>query len=288
MPLPLNQSSGCSAQTHKLAELADGRCHYRVEGPASGITLVMIHGATVPAWQFDRLVPLLVRAGIRTIRLDLFGHGYSARPLVVHDYTLFTRQVFELLEQLGMEGEVQLLGHSLGAVVAARLMLAAPGKFGSLVMIAPMLDFLGDRKAMRLLRVPLFGEALMHGCVIPMLVRRRSRRYRNIQDGKFVKMFHDQLAVPGFGRSLLALVRSDALEDQRTCYRALGELEAPVMLLSGGSDQTATPTQLEILRDSLPGAKFHVIEGATHALILTHPQHVASHVIPFLTCFRDG
>ena len=246
----------------------------------------MIHGATVPAWQFDRLVPLLNRAGIRTIRLDLFGHGYSARPAVVHDYPLFTRQVFELLEHLGMEGEVQLLGHSLGSVVAARLMLAAPRKFGSLVMIAPMLDFLGDRKAMRLLRVPLLGEVLMHGYVIPMLVRRRTRRYRKIQGGKFVKMFHDQLGVPGFGRSLLSLVRSDALEDQRTCYCALGALEAPVMLLSGGSDRIVTPTHMEILCDSLPRAEFHVIEGATHALILTHPQQVASRVIPFLTCLR--
>jgi len=207
MILPLYRISRQLPHAHYFAELAAGRCHYRVDGPANGITLVMIHGATVPAWQFDRLVPLLNRAGILTVRLDLFGHGYSARPAVVHDYTLFTRQVFGLLDYVGLEGEMQLLGHSMGSVVAARLLLTSPSRFGSLVMIAPMLDFLGDRKALRLLRVPLLGEALMHGYVIPMLVRRRASRYRNIPDGDFVEMFCDQLRLPG-GRALIALAGS--------------------------------------------------------------------------------
>jgi len=56
------------------------------------------------------------------------------------------------------------------------------------------------------------------------------------------------------------------------------------MLLSGIGDQIATPAHMEFLGGSLPSAEFHVIEGATHALILTHPEQVASHVISFLTC----
>lgn len=266
----------------QFVELSAGTCHYALDGPPSGKALVLIHGATVPLWQFDRLVPILNRQGIRTIRLDLFGHGYSARPPVVHDYALFTQQITELLNHLDVPTGIALMGHSLGSAVAARLMLADPARFASLVMTAPVLNFMQDNPAARWLRVPLLGEVLVNAYVVPMLVRRRTQRYRNIQDGRFVGMFRDQLSVPGFGRSLLSLVRSGALGDQRLCFASLGTLENPVLLLGAVGDQISTLAHMEVVRGLLPNAQFHAIENAEHALILTHPEAVAARVLPFL------
>jgi pimeloyl-ACP methyl ester carboxylesterase len=266
----------------EFVELSAGKCHFSIDGPASGKTLLLIHGATVPLWQFDRVVPFFNRLGIRTIRLDLFGHGYSDRPEVRHDYALFTCQVLELLDYLKVAHGVHMLGHSLGAAIATRLVLADPGRFGSLVLTAPVLNFMETRPAARLLRVPLLGELLMDHYVVPMLVRRRTRRYRDIQNGRFVSLFRDQFRVPGFGRSLLSLMRSDALADQRTCYAALATLANPVLILAASGDQIATPAHMKVLRELLPGALFHAIDNAEHALVLTHPEQVASHTIRFL------
>jgi len=266
----------------EFVELSAGKCHFSIEGPASGKTLLLIHGATVPLWQFDRVVPFFNRLGIRTIRLDLFGHGYSDRPGVRHDYALFTRQVVELLAYLEVADGLHLLGHSLGAAIAARLVLADPSRFSSLVLTAPVLNFMQTRPAARLLRVPLLGELLMDHYVVPMLVRRRTRRYRDIQGGRFVGLFRDQLRLPGFGRSLLSLIRSDALADQRSCYAALATLANPVLILAASGDQIATPAHMGVLCDLLPAAQFFDIDGAEHALVLTHPEQVASHTIRFL------
>lgn len=267
----------------QFVELSAGTCHYAVDGPLSGKAVVLIHGATVPLWQFDRLVPILNRQDIRTIRLDLFGHGYSARPRVAHDYTLFTQQVTELLDHLEVPAGIALMGHSLGSAVAARLMLADPARFASLVMTAPVLNFLQDNPGAGWLRVPFLGEMLVNVYVMPMLVRRRTLRYRNIQDGRFVGMFRDQLSVPGFGRSLLSLVRSGALGDQRSCFASLGALANPVLLLSAVGDRIATQAHMEVVRSLLPNAQFHAIENAEHSLILTHPEQVAAHVVPFVS-----
>lgn len=268
---------------HRFVELSAGKCHYRVEGPATGKTLVLIHGATVPFWEFDRLVPLLNRQGIRTIRLDLFGHGYSDRPDVAHESALFTQQVAELLDYLGVADGINLLGHSLGCAIAARLVLADPGRFHSLMMTAPVLDFLQTNPATRLLRVPLLGELLMESYVVPMLVRRRTHRYRNIQEGRFIQMFRDQLTVPGFGRSLLSLLRGDALGDQRICYSALNTLANPILILGADGDQVAIPAHINILRSLLPNAEYQEIANAEHAMILTHPEQVALHVERFVS-----
>jgi len=267
----------------EFVELSAGKCHFSIDGPASGKTLLLIHGATVPLWQFDRVVPFFNRLGIRTIRLDLFGHGYSDRPEVRHDYALFTCQVLELLDYLEVAHGVHMLGHSLGAAIATRLVLADPGRFGSLVLTAPVLNFMETRPAARLLRVPLLGELLMDHYVVPMLVRRRTLRYRNIQGGRFVGLFRDQLRLPGFGRSLLSLIRSDTLADQRAFYAALATLANPVMILAASGDQIAPPAHMRVLRELLPGAQFHDIDNAEHALVLTHPEQVASHVLRFLS-----
>ncbi|MEQ8660979.1 MAG: alpha/beta hydrolase, partial [Gammaproteobacteria bacterium] len=59
------------APTGAFAALSDGHCHYADEGPRDGRVVLLIHGATVPGWEFDRLVPYLHAAGLRTLRADL-------------------------------------------------------------------------------------------------------------------------------------------------------------------------------------------------------------------------
>ncbi|CAJ1970072.1 unnamed protein product [Cylindrotheca closterium] len=84
---------------------------------ASTTTFLLVHGATVPHWQFDRLVPILLAhnnnnnnntntAGVtnRIIRLDLYGHGKSARPRHVrHDLSLFVEQVWGVIQHYQLD-----------------------------------------------------------------------------------------------------------------------------------------------------------------------------------------
>lgn len=60
--------------------------------------LLMIHGGTVPSWQFDGVLPELLNndelKGYRILRLDLYGHGQSAGPGdVKYNLDLFVTQV---------------------------------------------------------------------------------------------------------------------------------------------------------------------------------------------------
>src|SRR5262245_51336182 len=78
--------------------LGGGVTHFRLEGPQTGVPLVLVHGATVPLWEFDRLAPELHAAGFRTLRFDLFGHGLSDRPACDYTLELFAKQTLELVE----------------------------------------------------------------------------------------------------------------------------------------------------------------------------------------------
>lgn len=274
--------------SHRFVELGDGRCHFRIDGPESGAPVLLVHGATVPGFEFERTLPFLNAAGFRTLCPDLYGHGYSARPDAPYDYALFLRQLEELLDSEFGDRRVDLIGHSLGAVIAARLILRNPKRFGSLVMAAPMLDFKGDRRVFRLLDAPGLGELIVHGWVVPMLVRRRTRRYGPIEDGRFVGKFRDQLRLPGYGRALLSLMRDGALGDQSAVYRELARTPNRVLLVRGADDEIVPTGQFDTLRALHPAAESLVVPDTAHAMLLTHPESVLPAILGFLNGRSSG
>lgn len=267
---------------HKTVTLSLGDCYYRVAGPEQGKPMLLIHGATVPGWEYDRLTPLLNEAGFRTYAPDLYGHGKSDRPRVPYDVELFVEQMEEFLRCVIGEHVVTVIGHSLGAAIAAKLGAQSPGRIENLVLAAPLVDFTATTPAIKLLKLPLLGEALIPMLVKPMLKHRRSFRYCDIEDGRWVDYFYEQLSIPGFGRALLSMVRRDTLGDQRSAYQQLQSLEHPVQVLRGTEDSIMTEDQLAWLQTAMPRATYHQVEDTPHAFIITHPERVAAPILSFL------
>ncbi len=274
--------SGRPADAQAFIELRDGPCHYRLDGPPAGPCVLMVHGATIAHWEFDRLAPYLHAAGWRTLRPDLYGHGYSARPRTAYTHSLFVRQLMDLLDALAISSPLALVGHSLGGAVAARLVAAAPSRFTRIVMGAPLIDYEENVPSSRLLHCPVLGELLVHAYVIPMLKRRRARRYQPIEDGRFVGKFRRQLALPGFPRALLSMFRHHALGDQADAYEALRRCGLPMLVLRGEEDPVCTAAQIERLRDWLPDASVTSLPGTGHAMMLSDPARVAPLILSFL------
>ncbi len=76
-------------------------------------TVVLVHGAWHGAWCFDRVLPLLEKAGVPAVAVDLPGHGRDPGPLTdLHGDADRVREVLD-----GIDGDVVLLGHSYGGAV---------------------------------------------------------------------------------------------------------------------------------------------------------------------------
>lgn len=76
-------------------------------------TVVLVHGAWHGAWCWERVVPALERRGLRTVALDLPGHGEDPGPLVdLHGDAARVRRVLD-----DVDGPVLLVGHSYGGAV---------------------------------------------------------------------------------------------------------------------------------------------------------------------------
>lgn len=107
------------------------RLAYQVSGPPDAPPLVLLHALGEDATDWEAVVPVLARSR-RVYALDLRGHGRSEWP---GDYSLELMQadVLRFLDALGL-GQVDLIGHSMGGIVAYLLAEDHPQRVSRLVL----------------------------------------------------------------------------------------------------------------------------------------------------------
>jgi pimeloyl-ACP methyl ester carboxylesterase len=243
------------------------------EGPP----LLLVHGLGGAAWNFSELAPLL--PGRRLIIPDLPGHGASS-PLPAPTLTGFADLLAELLDE-----PVDVLGHSMGGVVALRLAERYPSLVRRLVLAAAA----GISSSTRIAELTIALTGIVQpGRIAGRRVGRvaRSRRLRKFVFGGFEVANPDLLserAVHGFLRGPtmhtdtlgagLALVADDPRLD-------LDRVRCPVLVLWGARDkQVPLEDGFEYARRL--GAPLRVIADCGHLLIGERPEVCARAVLEF-------
>ena len=126
-----------SPQMLQLATVQAGGHVIRVgrAGPVEGTPVVLIHGfaGDLNGWLFN-IEDLSTRGPV--VALDLPGHGGSSKDVGDGSLKSLAEAVVATLAALGV-GQAHLVGHSLGAAVAARAAIDRPGLVRSLSLISP-------------------------------------------------------------------------------------------------------------------------------------------------------
>ncbi|MFX1507287.1 MAG: alpha/beta fold hydrolase, partial [Promethearchaeota archaeon] len=73
----------------EFIQLSRGYTHYELDGPVDGDITVLVHGFSTPLFIWNPTFELLVREGFRVLRYDLYGRGYSDRPVLKYTMDLF-------------------------------------------------------------------------------------------------------------------------------------------------------------------------------------------------------
>lgn len=108
---------------------------YRDEG--DGEPVVLLHGFPEDAQSWDRVVPHLHAAGLRTLVPDQRGYSPRANPKRRGDYTIdkLSGDVVALLDAVGLD-RAHIVGHDWGGGVAWDLATRHPRRVASLVALA--------------------------------------------------------------------------------------------------------------------------------------------------------
>ena len=104
-------------------------------------TILLAHGLLMNRRMYERLGSELAARGVRTVAVDLLGHGRSDRPADARAYSMpaFGDQLAAFCDHLELEAPV-VGGTSLGANATLEFAARHPGRAGGLFIEMPVLD----------------------------------------------------------------------------------------------------------------------------------------------------
>ncbi|KPP86203.1 MAG: putative hydrolases or acyltransferases (alpha/beta hydrolase superfamily) [Rhodobacteraceae bacterium HLUCCA08] len=256
----------------EFAELSQGVTHYQWIGPARGPVIVAIHGLTTPSPVWYAVAAGLSRIGYRVVVYDLYGRGFSDAAPGKQDRRFFLRQLEDLLDHLGLDDELTLLGYSMGGAVATAFAAENPGRIKRLMLVASAGVVIRESRFDRFCReTPVLGDwlALALG---PVRMRRalRARRDAPTEVDGIVAAQLAEIDGRGYHRAVLSSRRHMLDEVQEDEHRLLGREDVPVVAIWGARDKEIPLRALGTLAQWNRLAKSEVIEDADHALVHSH------------------
>jgi pimeloyl-ACP methyl ester carboxylesterase len=235
--------------------------HYEVMG--KGKPVLFLHG-WLGSWRYWFPTMDYVSQHFRTFSFDFWGFGESRRKHTPENIQNYSDQVIRFLDVLGI-GQVQLVGHSMGGMVALRTAMNHPDRIARVAAIgAPItgesLSWLLKLIDRTVLDRPVFAEAFAHW---PWLRRNMFRFFLGeTPDTAVHEMLNDSVKSSSvtLRRTISSMLRTDLRPE-------LPKLKTPTLIVHGGRDDIVNPNQADL---------FSKVEAA-QVVVMPESRHFPFH-----------
>lgn len=249
----------------------------REMGPAQGVPILLVHGlagASLTEWY--QVAPKLA-VDRHVIMVDHRGHGLSAPGDVRFEVDDDADDLAGVLDDLGV-GEVDVVGYSMGGIIAQAFALRHPGRVRRLVLVATFATHSEGYRWLRRIGAILArgwerltgvgtpeirsGYLIARGAVKPEHARWiwRETQRRNVESG---------------AQATFALLRFDSRD-------WIGKLGVETLVILPTGDFLVPPRWQYELASSIPDVELVEVEDAGHELVWTHADRVVDELRRFL------
>ena len=239
----------------------------------AGDPVVLVHGVGMQSAAWGPQIDALAK-DYRVIAVDMPGHGGSD-PLPegssLTDYVAWCSQV---IEELGL-GPVALVGHSMGALIAAGFAIEHP----SSVTRVALLNGVFKRNSTARNAVIARASTLRDG-----EIDLKTPLDRWFGDSAVDQAARNQVAgwlsdvnLDGYATAYTAFAYGDATYADR-----ISEIECPFLALTADGDQNSTPEMSHAMAKLAKNGRAVVIHGHRHMVNLTAADEVNTHLLDWL------
>jgi len=269
-PLPQDAQPGVAVSTLRAGGVAIDYLDlppHEAACVAPPLLLITGYAVTKEMWDQDFVRELSARR--RVILMDNRGMGPSPAPRAAFGISDMARDAALLLDGLGI-GQADVLGWSMGGIVAQELALKRPELVRTLTLYATVAD--------NAVLMPVLDR--MAAMPLPELLK-------NIFPAAWAMTHPDALSrLPARPRP----ADMDVIRQQYTAMKhwlgTLGRLPAlrmPVLLLAGGQDWVCPQDQSRRIAAAVPGARLQVLPQGGHWMMHQFPTDLARLVDDFIT-----
>lgn len=263
--------------TGHTAFVGDDEFLVRETGSGPGLPVLLIHGlagSSLAEWY--QVAPKLA-VDRRVIMIDHRGHGLSAPGDRRFDIGDDADELAAVLDVMGV-AKVDVVGYSMGGVIAQSLAKRHPGRVGKLVLLA---TFAAHSDGYRWLRragaIIARGWERIFGVGTPevrsgYLIARQAVR---AEHSRWIWRETRRRDVESGSQAMFALLRFDSRD-------WIGKLGIEALVVVPGRDFLVPPKWQRELAEALPGSRLVEIEGAGHEIVWTHPDLIADEIRSFL------
>tara|TARA_B100000768_G_C11211176_1_gene346095 strand:- start:167 stop:1087 length:921 start_codon:yes stop_codon:yes gene_type:complete len=247
--------------TGNFLKLSNGYTYYEIKNENSINTLIFIHGFSVPSYIWDGAFNSASKKGYKTIRLDLYGRGYSSNLDVDYTDELFANQVIELMNELDVQ-KATLIGLSNGGRVISKIAYLKPEIIERLIYVSA--SSFQDHS-------PPFNKSVSKKEVNDFI----SNKYTTISEGQLLdfkypqnfigwdKKYESLLQYKGFARALISTRKNHVNLDVENNF--INNSEIPFFTIWGDSDSVVVySTFKEKLNKLMPRRIEYFISESGH------------------------
>ena len=243
-----------------------------------GETIVFLPGILATTLYWKKIMDLLAKDH-RVIALDPLGFGRSPKPKRA-SYTLeqHLNSIEKTLEEKNISGKIILVGHSMGALLAASFATKYPRKMKKLLLISIPI-FLSHEEAMHNVHThTALPTYLIYGEFAHMVCNVFCYMLRPIT-GFFLPYFMPNIPPEiardallhryhSYARTLMHVIVGQHMQP------IIEKLSVPTLLLYGGKDNRIMMDNLSKITEWNPKIEIKILPNATHSLPLEYPEEV--------------
>lgn len=248
--------------------------HYNtLEGSPAHLPLAFVNSLGTDLRIWDRVIAHL-SSPHPLIRHDLRGHGLSDAPPGPYTIAHHADDLVGLLDILAVDRAV-LIGISVGGMIALDTAARYPQKVKALVLCDTAArigtpDYWDDRiQTLKERGMEQMAETIVSRWFAPQFPAQHPGDYQG-----YLNMF-SRMPLSGYTATCAALGAADL-------RASVASIKARTLVLGGAQDLSTAPELVRGLAESLPDARFELIENAGHLTCSEQPQTVAAHIDRFL------
>lgn len=238
------------------------------EESGSGEPVVFVHGLWVDRRCWTRQKDYFQKK-FRVVLYDLRGHGESSRPSKQYSVWTHGEDLYALIKHLNL-GEVNVVGHSMGGMVACVLAVKHPEVVKRLVLADTMCNVIPEAVAERVV-----WPRKMSMEEIGQLIAKRGIKLAGEDAVKLVVDMVKGQTPESFVRNALATSGFNICKD-------LKKLDKPTLIIVGEKDEATPVWMAETLHSLIPNSQLHVIKDAGHITCLDKPEEFNEVTMKFL------